>query len=124
MSTKGNRRKLNDVEMSWAKNLKKAQKEAKKKDPKLTQEYIAAAVGISQPTLSHYMGGRNALNRGVLFELCAVIGVNPFDIAPELIPSELFGSKTNLDKLLSTFVRLDPDMQESYLKLMVSSLKD
>ena len=70
------------------------------------------------------MGGRNPLNRGVLFELCAAIKVNPFDIAPELMPAEMFGGATNLDKLLSVFSRLDPDMQESYLKLMESSAKD
>lgn len=123
MSSK-ERRELTDIEKSWAKNLKDAQKAAKKRDPKYTQEYVASQVGITQSSLSHYMGGRNPLNRGILFELCAAIEVSPLDIAPELVPDDMFGGASNLDKLLSIFSRLDPDMQESYLKLMESSLKD
>lgn len=118
------RRELTETEKSWARNLKNAQKEAKRKDPKFTQEYVASQVGITQSSLSHYMGGRNPLNRGVLFELCAAIQVSPMDIAPELVPDEMFGGATNLDKLLSVFSRLEPEMQETYLKLMESSLKD
>lgn len=118
------RRDLTQTEKAWADNLKDAQKKARKRDSKYTQEYIANQLGITQATLSHYISGRNPINRGILFEVCLVLEVSPMSVAPELVPDSMFGGKSNMDKLLNVFSKLDPDMQDSYLKLMESSLKD
>lgn len=91
--------------------LKECQKlndiyESKKSELNITQEAIAAEMGISQPGVGHYLKGRNPLNIGAAIKFASILKVPVREFSPRLhneiqlsgfgdVPDEvIFGSDT------------------------------
>lgn len=99
------KRELTAAEIAAAKRLKKAWLAAKAEDKSLTQDEVASRMNWSgQSAFSQYVNCAIPLNWAVLVKLCAIFGVNPGDIFPEmaaeydnvLMPVKAWGDRDEL----------------------------
>ncbi|MFS1583929.1 MAG: helix-turn-helix domain-containing protein [Candidatus Arsenophonus phytopathogenicus] len=113
-------KKLTPEQLEDCKRLK-ALFDSKKKELKLTQQFLADELDISQGAVGHYVNGRNSLNVKVVCVFSKLLRVDPKDISPSIAEeikeiSELIKDQ-GCNKKNNKFYQLD-SIQEEILELI------
>lgn len=101
----------------FATKLKKARKEAK-----LSQEKLSERVGLSRTSITNIEAGRQHISLHMLFLLSDILGVTPEDLLPEK-PAPPSPQDDEIDRELSKVPALD-EKDSDWVKKVVSSGKE
>ena len=89
----------------------------------LTQEQLAAAVGVEPLHISNIERGKKGVSIDLMLRLCAIFGVTLDDLLPVELKPDTGQESAYIDDILDALVRLDI-AQLGIVKTMVCALVD